>query len=296
MYYALGNIGDSKKTDATRVNDPDDMKEFCIEISDNTLPNAAFHTGVYDVDGEISYDPEDGGTMVYPITEAQWNNVNNVKRLNLAYSFDGDETDDYPASFEFRYDMGGETRDGDTTGLSSAEQEAQRERNKQIFRDFYKWVVTSTDENFVSQLNGWFIQESALYWYLFTERYTMIDNRAKNSFWHFGDTGEYRVVPTPNSMFMDYYYELDEDEETYTLTEDETVDSDKTYYWRYAFEMWDYDNDRFCRCKTFSNIRRKPDRTGNALEDLYCMYYNNGLIKTYNTNHQQRLNEKALHM
>lgn len=242
-YYALGNIGDSKKTDATRVNDPDDMKEFCIEISDNTLPNAAFHTGVYDVDGEISYDPEDGGKMVYPITEAQWNNANNVKRLNLAYSFDGDETDVYPASFEFRYDMGGETRDGDTTGLSSAEQDAQRERNKQIFRDFYKWVVTSTDQNFVSQLNGWFIQESALYWYLFTERYTMIDNRAKNSFWHFGDTGEYRVVPTPNSMFMDYYYELDEDGETYTLTEDEAVDSDKTYYWRYAFEMWDYDND-----------------------------------------------------
>lgn len=278
-FYAIGNIGDSKKTDSTRVNDPDDMKEFAVEISDNTLPNAAFQTGVYAVYTSVAqptvsnlgsyYDMDGGvykpttdtsivsgktyytrgnvnysgtGTMIYPITEAQWNNANNAKRINLAYSFDGDDTDDYAASFEFRYDMGGETRDGDTTGLSSAEQDAQRERNKQIFRDFYKWVITSSNPDFVSQLPGWFVQESALYWYLFTERYTMIDNRSKNTFWHFGDIGVYRPVPMPNSMFMDYYYEKT-GEDTYALTADVSVNSSKTYYWKYAFEMWDYDND-----------------------------------------------------
>lgn len=282
-FYAIGNIGDSKKTDATRANNPDDMKEFCIEISDNTLPNAAFQTGVYAeyttvenptvsnlnsyyelVNGSIYKPTSDTsistdktyytrgninysgiGTMIYPVSEAQWNNANNVKRLNLPYSFDKDDTDDYAASFEFRYDMGGETRDGDTTGLNSAERNAQRERNKQIFRDFYKWVVTSSDTDFVEQLDGWFIKESALYWYLFTERYTMIDNRSKNTFWHFGDTGVYREVPCPSSQFMDYYYERsgNEDNYVYTLTTDSTVNSNKTYYWKYAFEMWDYDND-----------------------------------------------------
>lgn len=281
-FYAIGNIGDSKKTDSTRANNPDDMKEFCIEISDNTLPNAGFQTGVYatytpvttptngnlsnyyELDESIYRPTKDttvtegktyytrgsvnysgNGTMIYPITEAQWNNANNVKRINLQYSFDKDDTDDYAASFEFRYDMGGETRDGDTTGLSSAEQSAQRERNKQIFRDFYKWVVTATDSDFVNQLSGWFIQESALYWYLFTERYTMIDNRAKNTFWHFGDIGVYRKVPCPSSMFMDYYYEKSvvNGAEVYTLTSDTTVNSNKDYYWSYAFEMWDYDND-----------------------------------------------------
>ena len=280
-FYSIGNIGDSKKTDNTRANDPTDIKEFAIEISDNSQPNSAFPTGVYapytavanptaanlgtyyeknvsiytktkdtSIDsnktyytrGAITYN-KNQGEMVYPITEAQWNNANNLARINLAYSFDGDDTDEYECSFEFRYDMGGQTRDGDTTGVTAADIATQRERNKQIFKDFYKWIVTSSDEDFVDQLNGWFIQESALYWYLFTERYVMIDNRSKNTFWHFGDTGVYREVPSPSDTFMDYYYEKTGENE-YTQTTDTAVNANKTYYWSYAFELWCYDTDK----------------------------------------------------
>ena len=158
-FYAIGNVGDSKKTDDTRMNDKNDPKECIVEITDYNVPLAEFPTG------------NDNGIC----TIANWKEGNTAyDYLYAEYKYKEGEFKSFGAeSYEFRYEMKGIT-------------EEQREVNINAWRDFYKFVVTSTDEEFYTKLKEYFVVDSALYYYLFTERYTMVDNRAKNSFWHRG--------------------------------------------------------------------------------------------------------------
>lgn len=207
-FYSLGNMGDSKKTDVTRAYDPDDMKEFCIEISDNTLPNSAFQTGITNPDG----------TMKYPISKEEWK-TGNTTYDNLYNNWDG--------SFEFRYDCCGDSKDG--TAISSDEAKEQiRTNNRQIWRDFYEFVITSSDEDFVAHLGDWMIEEAALYFYLVTLRYSMIDNRAKNVFPHWA---KHYMSTTEASEAGDkaQYYIID--------------DAAAAIHNGYRFDLWAYDMD-----------------------------------------------------
>jgi len=174
-YYALGNIGDDKKTDKTRMNDDSDPKECIVEITDYDVVLAEFPTG------------KDG---ICP--ESEWKAGNDAyDKLYAEYEYEAEVEDDGTTtysfksfgskSYEFRYEKKGIT-------------DEQRQANIDAWREFYKFVVTSSDQEFHDRLHEYFIVDSALYYYLFTERYTMVDNRAKNSFWHYGkcDDGVYR--------------------------------------------------------------------------------------------------------
>ena len=207
-YYALANMGDSKKTDITRAYDPDDMKEFCIEISDNTLPNSTFQTGVKNTDG----------TKKYPISKSEW--VSGNEAYDALYN-------NWDGSFEFRYDCCGDSKDGQAIS-SDEEKEKIRTNNRQIWRDFYEFVITSTNEEFVNNLKNWFVVESALYLYLFTLRYTMIDNRAKNVFPHWAK----HYISTSEAA------ELGDKAKYYTI-DDAAAGINNGY----RFDFWDYDND-----------------------------------------------------
>ena len=207
-FYALGNMGDSKKTDLTRAYDPDDMKEFCVEISDNTLANSTFQTGVKNSDGSEKY----------PITKTEWTTGNTA--YDALYN-------DWDGSFEFRYDCCGDSKDGNPTSSDEAKTEI-RTKNRQIWRDFYEFVITSTDEEFVSNLKNWMIVDSILYFYLFTLRYTMIDNRAKNTFWHWAK----HYITSDEAKTMG-------EESAYYTIDDEAAGINKGY----RFDLWAYDMD-----------------------------------------------------
>ena len=161
-FYAIGNVGDSKKTDDTRVNNKRDPKEHIVEITDADKPLSAFPTGK-------------DGHAVCPVNE--WKAGNTAYDILHSTEYVYDEEGAFESfggkTYEFRYEM------KDIT-------EEQREANINAWRDLYKFIVTSTDEEFYANLKNYFVVDSALYFYLFTERYTMVDNRAKNSFWHYG--------------------------------------------------------------------------------------------------------------
>lgn len=178
-FYAIGNVGDSKKTDYTRVVDANDPNEFVVEIMDNTLPNSTF-----------------SGTE------------------EALAALDADKFDE-KGTYGFRYEMDGILDENHQANMAK-------------WREFYRFVATSTDEEFVSGLKDWFIVDSALYFYLFTERYTMIDNRAKNVFFH----------------YMKYYITSEEasvlgDNAKYFVIDDESAAINNGY----RYEFWNYDND-----------------------------------------------------
>lgn len=205
-YYALGNVGDSKKTDDTRVNDKKDPKECCIEIMDYNVALAEFPTG--------------NGSEICPVD--QW------KAGNTAYDYlyapykykDGEFKSFGSESYEFRYEMKGIT-------------EEQRQVNIDAWREAYKFVVTSTDEEFYTNFSKYFVLDSILYFYLFTERYTMVDNRAKNCFLHRGKV--YYSKAEAAEFATNYGVEIDAE-----YIDDEQATFNEGYRWDLT---WGYDFD-----------------------------------------------------
>ena len=200
-FYAIGNIGDSKKTDSTRLTDQNDPYECILEVMDNTLPNSTMPTGKVD----------ENGAPVYPILPSEWTVGNSAYDALHADTFDEAKSTDkengladtYGWRYIYEYD---EDEDPDAE-TKNAEVKSYVEN---AWKEFYEFVVTSTDEEFKSHLGDYCVLDSVMYYYLFTLRYTMTDNHAKNSFWHYGKTGELDESNNPIRKFdLCFGYDFD---------------------------------------------------------------------------------------
>ena len=279
-FYALGNIGDSKKTDYTRAYDPTDINEFTIEISDNNTANSQFQSGVFysdptdpttiTVETQTMADnpniDQDPMKYIYPITSEQWNAKDgNGQYINYRHKTLSSEAFDGDHSFEFRYACKGDYRDGDlindTNGNSTVpntdpetmaekpyltNDEVQFDLNRQVWEAFYEWIVTSTREQFKNEATLWFVPSAIEFFYAFTHYYTMMDNRAKNTFWHFAKTGTRRAIPIGRAVpALFHVYEESNGNGGYQPASG-TFDNTKQYYTQYAFDLWVYDTDTAC--------------------------------------------------
>ena len=264
-FYSIGNIGDSKKTDSSRTNDPDDPNEFCVEIMDwnrdlsefpmETRLLAARSIGYEKVEAEnltaddlVNYyervelpegtsyvktdDVEINPLTTYYIQKETFKYNALLKPENcgengiiyemnsdgkLVHSMDTTEMDfskdyyvdilegddfseDYTYGFRYIQSEWDEDDSPDYKELNEAFQKPLRQKWIEFYRFVTRDLTTGGKEDkekvaaWKKEFEDWFILDSALYYYLYTLRYTMVDNRAKNSFYHYGKCpdGKYR--------------------------------------------------------------------------------------------------------
>ena len=191
---------------------------------------------------------------LYPIDyETEWAAVDgNGQPLNMRYWGLMNEKFDGNHSFEMRYACCGDYRDGKKVNDTTGQADAQLTKNSDVWKAFYTWLITCRDEQFVDELDLWCVRKSVAYFFAFTQYYTMIDNRAKNTFWHFAKTGIMRAVPIGRAVpeLMHVYKIADG---TVTVSNGIATGTFKDpegdfnnavqYYTEYAFDMWAYDMD-----------------------------------------------------
>lgn len=214
-FYALGNIGDSKKTDGSRLTDMDDKYECCVEIMDVELPLSDFPVDtMYNAMGykedETTHERtytwaknENLGILYEKINDEYVLTEDTEVDLTKTYYVDILEHDDFSEDFTYgwRYLYEGDDKDENAEVFNYC---------KQKWIELYRFITTSTDEEFKNRFDEYFVKDTALYYYLFTTRYCMADNRAKNCFIHYSKTGEVDADGNPIRKWdLSWGYDMD---------------------------------------------------------------------------------------
>lgn len=210
-FYACGDFGNSKKNYEALGMDENNLKECIVEISNNTYPVCKFQR------------PE-GWDDILPVG---FNTETNQLTDYVDY-WDGD-------AIEFRYPedlyAAAVNEDGKWKKDEIADARARLAELQPAVQRLWRWVestditlvdkenpaellepvnygsVTYTHDTveyreakFINEYQNYFIKDSLLFHYLFTDRYLMIDNRAKNVFIH-----------TTDGLHWDFCFNYDDD-------------------------------------------------------------------------------------
>ena len=193
----------------------DDKYECCVEIMDVELPLSDFPIDtMYNAMGYkedetthekkyiwaknenlgILYEKIDGEYVLTQDTEVD---------LTKTYYVDILEHDDFSEDFTYgwRYLYEGDDVEENAEVFDYC---------KQKWIELYRFITTSTDEEFKNRFDEYFVKDTALYYYLFTTRYCMVDNRAKNCFIHYSKTGESDTEGNPIRKWdLSWGYDMD---------------------------------------------------------------------------------------
>ena len=205
-YYSLGNIGDSKKTDDTRLIDPSDRYEAIFELMDVELPLSDWPVDTM-VDAMGYKVDEVTGEKIY--TWAKDDNLGILyEKINGQYVLTSDEHVNLEKQY-FIDALANEKFDEELTyGMRYIWEDGTDEENAEVFDhlkekfiEMYKFVTTSSNEDFKAHFDDYFVRDSILYYYLFTHRYLMVDNRSKNFFLGYAKNGQLNEDGTPQRRF-----------------------------------------------------------------------------------------------
>ena len=178
-FYSCGDFGNSKKNNAAMGMDESNPLECIVELLNNTSPQCLFQSD--DLTTEL-WDGEGAVEFRYPslkkIDEATATTLKrNFQRL-LSWVVSTDTT-----------------------------KATNRTLNSQELAWVQAWGATHTMDTaefrldkFKNQVSDYFVVDSLVYHYLFTERHCMVDNRAKNTFIH-----------TSDGILWDYVFDYDND-------------------------------------------------------------------------------------
>ena len=155
-FYAAGDLGNSKKNYEAQGLDSSNPKECIVELLNNTADVCRWKSD--DLSGEAW---DGNGALEFRFPENPTDAMKTAFQRVLSWVVSTDTTQATNAALASAVTYGGTVYRADSAEYRQAK--------------------------FVNEFDDYFVSDSVMFFYCFTDRHTMVDNRAKNTFWHTSD-------------------------------------------------------------------------------------------------------------